>query len=331
VSPFFLEFHNLRIKDAFNTIECLVRTSPLNIAMVGTLSHGEFFISDPLRNEITFKHHLGPLQAAECMGTYAMACIVQAGYAYYNTKLVNELPPLSKHAGRKPKKEVSSASGHEGNDDEDIEPSKPCENEIDSLIRNLPSFAAQGRLPKIEDIQPFLKKTFTSLDREDHYFLQSILQDIYVLQHWTRPMDNEEEKTLRSLHNQEHIKTVPSTLDNDEEFLFGTLGVDTLQFEGLKMVKGKHPVNTIGRKRNAKQQSDDESEIDSDDMDTDIKTPASSENRSGLNDRSSSSKKQSSNSENATQSKSRHSQGNHLQNNHESGMYLCYHASIFQI
>ena len=288
--------------------------------MVGTLSHGEFFISDPLRNEITLKHHLGPLQAAECMGTYAMACIVQAGYAYYNTTLVNDLPPLSKHAGRKPKKEVSSASGQEGNDDEDNEPSQPCENEIDSLIRNLPSFATQGRLPKIEDIQPFLKKTFTSLDRDDHYFLQSILPDIYVLQHWTRPMDNEEEKTLRSLHNQQQNKTVNLTLGNDEEFLFGKLGVDNLQFEGLKMVKGKHPVNSKGRKRNAQEGSDDERDIDSDDRDTDMKTPAPSENRSGMNDRSSSSKKHSANSENATQSKSRQSQDKHLQNYHASGM-----------
>lgn len=295
--------------------------------MVGTLSHGEFFISDPLRNDITSKHHLGPLQAGECMGTYAMACIVQAGYAYYNTTLVNDLPPLSKHAGRKPKKEVSSATGQESNDDEDNEPSQPCENEIDSLIRNLPSFATQGRLPKIEDIQPFLKKTFTSLDRDDHYFLQSILPDIYVLQHWTRPLDNEEEKALRSLHNQQLKKTVDLTLGNEEEYLFGTLGVDTLQFDGLKMVKGKHAVNTIGTKKNAQERNDAEGEMDSENMDTEITsvpryTTPSSENRSGRNDQSSSSKKHTASSENVRKNKSRESQEQEIKDDHESGRYL---------
>ena len=319
--------HKLRIKDAFTTIECLVRTSPLNIAMVGTLSHGEFFISDPLRNEITFKHHLGPKQAGECMGTYAMACIVQAGYAYYNTTLVNDLPPLSKHAGRKPKKEVSSATGQEGNDDEDNEPSQPCENDIDSLIRHLPSFATQGRLPKIEDIQPFLKKTFTSLDRDDHYFLQSILPDIYVLQHWTRPMDNEEEKTLRSLHNQEHKKTVDLTLGNEEEDLFSNLGVDSFKFEGLKMVRGKKAVNPLGKKKISQEPSDDEEDMDSQNMDNEItsaprhSTP-SAQNRSGRNEQSSSSKKHTASSENARNNKSLESQEQEIQDDQESGMYL---------
>ena len=53
-----------------------------------------------------------------------------------------------------------------------------------------------------------------------------------------------------------------------------------------------------------------------------MKTPASSENRSGMNDRSSSSRKHSANSENVRQSKLRQSQDIDIQDNHESGMYL---------
>lgn len=327
VSPDFIERHKLRIKDAFATIELMVRTSPLNIAMVGTLSHGEYFISDPLRNELTLKHHSTPEQAVQCMGTFAMACIVQAGHAYYNTTLVNDLPPLSKHAGRKAKKEKPSATAQEGSDDDDQEPSQLCENDIDSLISNLPNFATQGRLPQIEDINAFLKKAFTSLDINDHYFLQSILPDIYVLQPWTRPMDNEEDKTLRSLLNQRQQKTVDLTTGNEEDDLFGGLNIDALKFDGLKSVKGKHPVNPKNSKKKAQRRQDENEENDSEEMDTEVtsdthSTPASSTIRSGNNDKSSNSKKHSASSEKRMTNESGEPRENAVRTIEDNGMYL---------
>jgi len=336
VSQDFVERHKLRIKDAFTTIEMIVRTSPLNIAMVGTLSHGEYYISDPLRNEVTKRNHLTPQQAGECMGTFSMACIVQAGHAYYNTTLVNDLPPLSKHAGRKSKKEKSSDTVQEDNDDDDDDNdiSQPCENYIDSLIRNLPNFTTQRRLPKLEDIQQFLKKAFTSLDQSDHYFLQSILPDLYVLQPWTRPLDNDEEKTLRSLNHQQQKKTVDSTHTNEEDELFGGFGLDSLKFNGLNSVKGKQAINNVRKQRTSQGQMQEDAEKDTDDMDMEVSgdaltTSASSILSSTTKNQSSNSKKQSTSADRVRRNMSTVSQHETIINNNESGKYLPLKKNLF--
>lgn len=290
--------------------------------MVGTLSHGEFYVSDPLRNELTLKLHATPQEACDCMGTFTMACIVQAGHAYYNTTVVHNLPPLSKHQGRKPNKEKPSVTVHENDDDDDNEPLQPSENEIDSLITNLPNLATLGRIPKIDDIQPFLRNAFKSLDRNDHFFLQSILSDIYVVQHWTRPLNNEEDKLLRSLHSNHHKKTVDLTNSNEEHDIFDTLSIDTLKFDGLKSVAGKEPVNSRKKKKKGTTRKDKEKTGEDEEESTSdtLRTPASSNGLLGTSSQSSATRMISTSSEKRRENMSTAPNVTTLDNNDDNGM-----------
>ena len=45
----------------------------------------------------------------------------------------------------------------------------------------------------------FLKKAFSSLEGNELHFLQSVLQDLHVLQPWTRPLDFKELNALQEI------------------------------------------------------------------------------------------------------------------------------------
>jgi len=237
-----VERQRLRIKDALLSIEMEIRRSPLNIAMVSTLSHGEFSISDPLKNELTKKRHATPKEAAENMATFSMACIVQAGYTHFDTTLLH-LP--TKMVTKKIRKGATSSKAEEASDDGEEEIMERYDDDLESLVTSLKDLANNNRIPQLDDLYAFLKKAFSSLNQNDHLFLQSILLDLYVLQQWTRPWDYRELQSLRTLHLQQNKKVVDITDEADEYDEYSGLGLQDFSFSkvALSSARGKQPVS----------------------------------------------------------------------------------------
>ena len=151
---------------------------------------------------------------------------------------------------KKIRKGATSSKAEEASDDGEEEIMERYDDDLESLLTNLKDLANNNRIPQLDDLYAFLKKAFSSLNQNDHLFLQSILLDLYVLQQWTRPWDYREIQSLRTLHQQQNKKVVDITDEPDEYDAYSGLGLETFSFSkvALSSARGKQPVSQRSQK-----------------------------------------------------------------------------------
>jgi hypothetical protein len=175
-----------KINEALTCIMTAIRTSSLNIAIVGTLSHNEFAVCDVLKDPYTKQLYSSGKEMAEYVGSQHMALIAQAGIAYFDMGKIRRLRSLIATRTKREKDEDGSASE---------------EPEDDKLSTQILSLVTAYELPKLEVLQKMLKNAFAQLESKQFLLLQSILQCLWTLQEWTRPLDYHEERRLNLLDN----------------------------------------------------------------------------------------------------------------------------------
>lgn len=192
MSKDFLEHMKYKLDQCLTNIVHIVRSSPLNTALVSILNHAEFVSSDPLRDFITGKYHASAKATAENIGCVRMAYMVQAGLFYFDSNHVStKLKPL-------PTKFAKSASkkGNILHDEDSDTPVDKSEEEglvMNSMHKSIKIMEDNRDLPKVDDLSVFLKKAFSEIELQDFKLFQSILPDLYILQPFTRQLDYKEE------------------------------------------------------------------------------------------------------------------------------------------
>ena len=233
-----------------------VRTSSLNVAMVSTLSHNEYVVTNPIKNIFSDKRHKNGKEVGAHAGTLALAHIAQAGIAYFDLhKLsITQSPIIGGKLNAYIKKEKNTKTSKEENDDDeaddeddDQEPATSYSSDKDKIHTTISVMVSNKEIPKVEELHKFLKAAFNKISDEQFPLFQSILQDIYVLQDWTRPLDWKEEHEIMSIQNSLKAPEITDlTYQEDEE----DDGISIMKFKPLKSTtdesqpKKKTPVQT---------------------------------------------------------------------------------------
>jgi hypothetical protein len=139
-----------------------------------------------------------------------MALVAQSGIAYFDKGRIRKFRSTN---GMKIKKEkeriISQGPSGDGDAFEDVE-----EDKLSTQILHLVEI---NEIPKVEVLQKLLKTAFSRLNSSELLFVQSILQCLWTLQGWTRPLDYQEEKLSQHAEDTFRMKTVDLTRDDDDE------------------------------------------------------------------------------------------------------------------
>ena len=189
------------INDALTSIMTAIRTSSLNIAIVGVLSHNEFAVCDVLKDPYTKELYSSGKEMSEYVGSQHMALVAQAGIAYFDMGKIRRLRSIIAARTKREKDDDGSASE---------------EPEDDKLSTQLLNLVNGYELPKVEVLQKMLKNAFAQLDGKQFLLLQSILQCLWTLQEWTRPLDYHEERRLQLLGDSKRGSTIDLTQKSSE-------------------------------------------------------------------------------------------------------------------
>lgn len=211
-----------KINDALNFITTAIRTSPINIALVGTLSHNEFAISDVLRDPFTEQLFTSGKQMSEYVGSQHMALVAQAGIAYFDLRKIRRLKSLIPTRTKREKDD-------DGNASEEVED--------DKLTTQILNLVNGFELPKVEVLQKMLKNAFARLETKQFLLLQSIMPCLWTLQKWTRPLDYHEDRRIHNMSDNRRGNTIDLSQKRDE-----------METDAKKKVKGlifKKITNTI--------------------------------------------------------------------------------------
>jgi hypothetical protein len=201
-----------KINEALTSIMTAIRTSSLNIAIIGILSHNEFAVCDVLKDPYTKQLYSSGKEMSEYVGSQHMALVAQAGIAYFDMGKIRRLRSLIATRTKREKDDDGSAS------------EEPEDDKLSTRILNL----VNGyELPKVEVLQKMLKNAFAQLEKTQFLLLQSILPCLWMLQEWTRPLDYHEERRLQLLGDSKRGNTIDLTQKNSE-----------FETEAKKRVKG---------------------------------------------------------------------------------------------
>lgn len=209
-----------------------VRTSDINTAMVACLNHSGYQSINPLRDPITNEFHQSFKATSNHVGIHAMAYIAQAGFAFFEQNLLRKYTSF----GARNKKDKDIANDEDRDDDDTIA-------DTTSLISALLTLEKNAVLPTIADLMPFLKQAFSGMPKEDLALFQSILMDIWVLQPWTRRLDNNEERLITKMEQRPPAENIAEEeneegdKNEDEEktfanLIFETIGTSQIQTAG---------------------------------------------------------------------------------------------------
>jgi hypothetical protein len=190
-----------KLNDALTSIMTAIRTSPINIALVGILSHNEFAVSDVLRDPYTKQLYSSGKEMSEYVGSQHMALVAQAGIAYFDEGKIRRLKSLIATRTKREKDDDASASE---------------EPEDDKLSTQLLNLVNGYELPKVEVLQKMLKNAFAQLETRQFLLLQSILQCLWTLQEWTRPLDYHEERRLQIMGDRKRVNLIDLTQKSSE-------------------------------------------------------------------------------------------------------------------
>lgn len=219
-------YFNLLLHEAsqsFTAIMNAVRTSDINTAMVACLNHSGFQTINPLRDPVTHDFHQSFKATSNHVGIHAMAFIAQAGFAFFELNLLRKYTSF----GARTKKDKDSAYDEDREDDDTIV-------DTTSLISALLTLEKNAVLPTIADLMQFLKQAFSKMPKEDLALFQSILMDIWVLQKWTRRLDNYEERLITKMEQRPPAEDFAEEeneegdKNEDEEKTFANLTFETI-------------------------------------------------------------------------------------------------------
>ena len=211
-----------KINEALTSIMTSIRTSSLNIAIVGILSHNEFAVCDVLRDPYSKQLYSSAKEMSEYIGSQHMALVAQAGIAYFDMGKIRRFKSVNETKTKREKDDDGSVS------------EEPEDDKLSTQIINL---VTGYELPKVEVLQKMLKTAFAQLERKQFLLLQSILPCLWTLQEWTRPLDYHEEKRTQLLGNSKRGKTIDLT-DKNGEF-------ETEAKKKMKRMTFKKLTNTI--------------------------------------------------------------------------------------
>jgi len=199
-----------QIQSALTAIDTAVRTSSLNLAILGCLNHCEFLVCDPLKSPSTNKLHTSGKKMSEYIGSFHMALVAQAGIAYFDKCRIRKFRATN---GVRIKKEKDNNMTQVPSGDEDMEDDK-LSTQLSTQLLNL---VRTNEIPKVEVLQKLLKSAFSKLSVLEWSFLQSILQCLWTLQGWTRPLDYQEEKISQHAEDTLRMKCVDLTGDDEDD------------------------------------------------------------------------------------------------------------------
>jgi hypothetical protein len=169
-------------------------------------------VCDVLKDPYTKELYSSGKEMSEYVGSQHMALVAQAGIAYFDMGKIRRLRSIIAARTKREKDDDGSASE---------------EPEDDKLSTQLLNLVNGYELPKVEVLQKMLKNAFAQLDRKQFLLLQSILQCLWTLQEWTRPLDYHEERRLQLLVDSKRGSTIDLTQKSSE-----------FETEAKKKVKG---------------------------------------------------------------------------------------------
>jgi len=291
-----------------------VRTSNLNVAMVGVLNHSEFIATDPLRDPFTGKFHANAKSAADYMGFHSLAHVIQAGICHFD---LGASRGISLHKYNNGKKGVSNDVDDENSGSEDAgdEIGFSSTGTNSTLMATIAGLVKNHEIPTVESLHNFLRKDFLSLKDGDFQFFQSVLQDLWILQPWTRPLNFKEEHQLASLYHphEENMEKsrdgADTTAEDDFENNFSFETGPTVQSSSLSCFSNQ----TAGQKRIVNAQRNSTTEARNKGHSTPTTTPAqrSSSSSSQKNSHDHDPAQRSSSSSSSSSQKNSHDHDNH--------------------
>lgn len=217
-----------------------IRTSSINTAFLSILNHSEFLVTDPLRDQFTGKFHATAKAMAANSSLVTMSTIAQAGVAHFDLGYLQRLKTSTTKVSRqKIKKQMSDDMDSDPHEDQPSDNVDELEVEMDSVQKVIATLVRNQTLPKIEDFISFFKKAFSNLQHQDFLCLQSIIQDLWILQPWTRPLDYKEEVQLQKLTNNTKESVIDLTKPGEDS---ESEKIDTIVFK--KLSSRKLPANS---------------------------------------------------------------------------------------